>query len=542
MTAQWTPSLATLRRALLYRAGLGLLLALLAATWGDSPPLDRLSLLDVGAAIGIVVATGLGVLYRLRTGGHPYWLGFSLVAGDFLATTLLVWFSGPIDGPLVFLYPLAVVSTSFLLGPGASYYGAAIAFMLQGSGYLVLGGPDLETAGQELVLNGLLLVALAALSDGLANRLHRHEVRAQRRDRDVRTLTDLAEQVLERVDSGLLVVDGRGYIQLSNPEGEHLLGEVKDPENTHLGHRLPALNRLFRDWKADQGPAGGELTTLIPEEEEEQVSHVVAYRFTPLGSHEGGTTLIHLYDLTEARERQHEQERTERLAALGRLSANLAHEIRNPLSAIQHAGQLLAEKGTDTRMTGIIQKEADRLNDWVETLLHHLRPPTGQARTLELEPLVANAARLLGSEGDSDGGGRLDWEVPSGLTACIDEGHLQQILWNLGVNAIRHGGTVDGEGSCIRARAITSGATRIEILDRGPGIPVGKREQVFEPFYTTAARGTGLGLGLVRELVEANNGIITIEDRPDGGACIAVELPTQCHGGGKLEFDSSDCR
>ncbi|MFB6259809.1 MAG: histidine kinase dimerization/phospho-acceptor domain-containing protein, partial [Thiohalorhabdaceae bacterium] len=372
MTAHWTPFLATLRRALLYRAGLGLLLALLAGTWGDSPPLDRLSLIDVGAAIGIVVTASLGVLFRLRTGGHPYWLGFYLVAGDFLAVTLLVWFSGPVDGPLVFLYPLVVVSTSFLLGPGASYYGAAAAFLLEGSGYFVLGGPDLATAGQELVLNGLLLVALAALADGLANRLHRHEIRAQRRDREVRTLTELAEQVLERVDSGLLVVDSQGHIQLSNPEAERLLGIDPDADKTYLGERLPALDRLFQQWKRQRGAGGGELTTTIAGEEE-PTSHVVAYRFTPLGSHDRGTTLIHLYDLTEARERQREQERTERLAALGRLSANLAHEIRNPLSGIQHAGQLLAEQGTDTRLTGIIQRESDRLNEWVETLLRHLR-------------------------------------------------------------------------------------------------------------------------------------------------------------------------
>ena len=523
--SSWAPSLATLRRAVLYRTGLGFLLAALAVSWGDVPPLDSLRLLDITAAIGIVVVVGVWVLYRLRTGGHPLRLALALAVGDFLAATLLVWFSGPIDGPLVFLYPLAVVSSSFLLGPGVSYYAAAAAFLLDGLGYLAMGGPDAQTASQGLVLNGLLLVALAALSDGLTTRLHRHEVRAQRRERDVRALTALAEDILERVDTGLLVVDGRSRIQLSNPEAERLLGADPGFGEATLETRFPALERLFQSWLNGAAAASGELGTALTDDE---APHTLAYRFTRLGGPERGATLIHLYDLTEARERQREQELTERLAALGRLSANLAHEIRNPLSSIQHAGQLLAEQGANRRMTGIIQRESDRLNDWVETLLRHLRPPSGQAQTLELAPLVANAARLLGSEGCPEGGGCFDWDVPDGLTACIDEGHLQQILWNLGVNAIRHGGAGEGGGGCIRAHARPGDVTRLEVLDRGPGITDAERAQVFEPFYTTAAQGTGLGLGLVRELVEANHGTIALEDRPGGGTCAAVELPTHC--------------
>ncbi|HKJ70498.1 MAG TPA: ATP-binding protein [Gammaproteobacteria bacterium] len=523
LTPGWTPTLATLRRAVLYRTGLGFLLAALAAGWGGHPPLDQLRFVDIIAAIAIVVVVGLWVLYRLRTGGHPVRLALALLTGDFVAATLLVWFSGPIAGPLVFLYPLAVVSASFLLGPGASYYAAAAAFLLDGLGYLIMGGPDTQTASQGLVLTGLLVVALAALSDGLASRLHRHELRAQRRERDVRTLTALAEEILERVDTGLVVVDRRSRIRLINPEAEHLIGPG---DWSTLDLRLPLLDRLFQRWLAGDGPGSGQLETGGRRGQEPP--HLLAYRFTPLGTHERGATLIHLYDLTEARERQREQELTERLAAMGRLSANLAHEIRNPLSSIQHAGQLLAEQGADGRMTRIIRDESERLNEWVETLLRHLRPPSGQAQTLELAPLAANATRLLGSEGCPEGGGCFRLEVPADLTACIDEGHLQQILWNLGVNAIRHGGVGQDHAGTIRGLATDDGHTRIEVLDRGPGIEADHREQVFEPFYTTAARGTGLGLGLVRELVEANHGTITLENRPGGGTCVAVELPSHC--------------
>ncbi|MFP4561473.1 MAG: sensor histidine kinase [Thiohalorhabdus sp.] len=530
MPSGWTPSLANLRRSVLYRTALVLLLALATFRWGTLAPFESLTIRDLAAALGIEVVVGLWVLHGLRTGGHPIRLAAALVVGDFLAATHLIWFSGPIDGPLVFLYPLAVVSSSFLLGPGVSYYAAAGAFLLQGAGYLLLGGPEPDTAIRALALQGLLLVALAALSDGLTTRLLRHQQQAHRRAQDVHTLTALAEQVLDRVDNGLLVVEDQGAIRFANPQADRFLAPAPAPELEQLDIRSPRLFRAFRRWRRGQGPETGELRAELPEEGQEE-AHVLAFRFTPLGFPGRQTTLISLYDLTAARQRQRAQELTERLAALGRLSANLAHEIRNPLSSIQHAGQLLAEQGADSRLTGIIQRESRRLDEWVETLLRHLRPPSGQARELELAPILEGAARLLASEQGPAEPGCFQWEAPDGLTVCADEGHLQQVLWNLGTNAIRHGGATPDRPGRFRARALGPDRVSVEVLDSGPGIPERRRETVFEPFYTTASEGTGLGLGLIRELVEANHGTIAIGDRPGGGACVAVDLPRHCSKG-----------
>ncbi|KPV41418.1 hypothetical protein AN478_02245 [Thiohalorhabdus denitrificans] len=526
----WTPSLANLRRSVLYRTALVLLLAAVTVRWGQLAPFEPLALRDLAAALWIEVVVGLWVLYRLRAGGHPVRLAGALVVGDFLAATHLVWFSGPIDGPLVFLYPLVVVSSSFLLGPGVSFYAAAAAFLLQGLGYLLLGGPEPDVAIRALALQGLLLVALAALSDGLTTRLLRHQQQAHRRAQDVHTLTALTEQVLDRVDNGLLVVEDQGAIRFANPQADRFLAPAPAPELEQLDSRSPRLFRAFRQWRRGLGPETGELQAESYGEPHQE-PHVLAFRFTPLGFPGHQTTLISLYDLTEARRRQHAQELTERLAALGRLSANLAHEIRNPLSSIQHAGQLLDEQGADGRLTGIIQRETRRLDEWVETLLRHLRPPNGQARELEVGPMLEGAVRLLASESGPENPGCFHWEAPDGLTACVDEGHLQQILWNLGVNAVRHGGASADTPGRIRARAAGAERVRLEVLDHGPGISERLRETVFEPFYTTSPEGTGLGLGLIRELVEANHGTIAIGDRPGGGACVAVELPRHCSKG-----------
>ncbi len=535
MGGRWTPSLATLRRAVLYRTVLGLLLAAMAVIWGEAPPFDRLRLSDAGLATGIVVAVGLWVLHRLRTGAHPLRLALALSIGDFLAATLLIWLTGPITGPLVFLFPLVVVSTSFLLGPGTSYYAAAVAFVLEGLGFLVMGEVAPAAAIRGLTLNGLLLVALAALSDGLATRLHRHEVRAQRREQDVRTLTALADEVLERADTGLMVADENARLTLTNPRAERFLEPAPASASRSLELAAPELYQLWLGWRRGEREAHGEILSL-QDAGDTETPHVLAFRFTPLGADGAGSTLIHLYDITEAREQQREQELNERLAALGRLSANLAHEIRNPLSSIQHAGQLLAEQNADARMTGIIQRESRRLNEWVETLLRHLRPSSGLAQPVALRPVLESTVRLLSIESGMDSSPCFAWEIePRDLTVCVDEGHLHQVLWNLGVNAIRHGQAGGSSVAEIRGFVSRPGRVRIEVRDQGPGIAPENRERIFEPFYTTAAQGTGLGMGLVRELVEANHGTISVENLPGGGACIAVELPTRCSSKGETQ-------
>jgi len=526
MFSHWTPSPAVLRRGVLYRTGLGFLLAALTAAWGGASPLGALGWLDLSAAVLVVAGVGLWVLWRIRRGAHPIRLALLLLAADLVVATFLIWRTGPVEGPFVFLLPLVVVSSSFLLGPGVSYYTAALGFLIQGMGFLLAGGPPPATAMRGLIFHGLLLVALAALSDGLTTRLHRHQLQAQRRERDVRTLTALASEVLDRLDTGLLVVDAEGGIRFANPRADAFLLPAGRGQGARLERQAPELQARFAGWSAGREPAAGELQDQRHSGLEGE-PHTLAYRFTPLDGGDGQTTLIHLYDVTEVRELQRQQVLTERLAALGRLSANLAHEIRNPLSSIQHAGQLLAEGQADARLTGIIARESARMNDWVETLLRHLRPSTGQAEELKLQPLVTGTVRLLATEACGAEGECLPVEVPAALTVCADEGHLQQILWNLGINALRHGRAGETGGGCIRAHAAGE-TTRIEVLDRGPGIPAQARERVFEPFYTTASGGTGLGLGLVRELTEANHGRITVENRPGGGTCVAVELPATC--------------
>ena len=525
MTPAWTPALTTLRRAVLYRAGLGLVL-ILADVWDGSTAPDPLGIFDLAVATAVVVAVGIFVLVRIRIGASPFRLALVLTAGDFLAATYLIWLSGPVDGPMVFLFPLTVVATSFLLGPGASYYAAAAAFFLQGAGHIAVGQLAGTIAIRELILSGLLLVALAALADGLTTRLHQHHRQARRQARTMETLTALAEEVIERSDTGLLAVDRTGQILLSNPEARRFLDPAPEAVGaSQLQRRAPDLYAIVRAWRRGRAADTGELNATPAQTS----SNPLAYRLIPLGASGGEATLIHLYDLNEARERRRAQERTERLAALGRLSANLAHEIRNPLSSIQQAAQLLEESGANERLTGIIRSETERMNQWVATLLGSLRPATGEARSLRLADALASAAQLLRSEVDSDTGPDLDWSVtPQELRACMDEGHLHQVLWNLGVNAIRHGGAAGVAEIRMRAFPKEPARVRIEVQDNGPGIPNAEQERIFEPFFTTAADGNGLGLGLVRELVEASGGQITVQNRPEGGACFAVDLPRAC--------------
>ncbi len=518
MVTDWHPTPNTLRRAILYRMGLGLFLAL-PVSLIEEIPLDHLRAITAG--LGAVIPLGLWVLYGIRVGWDLDRLARRVAVGDLIAASLVVALSGTVVGPFVFLYPLAVVASSFLLGPGASYYSAAASLTLHIGIYLLVGGTTPEVAIRGLALQGLMLVSLAALSDGLAARVYRQSVRIQHRDRDVHTLTALASEVLGRLDVGLLVIDPKGRIQLSNPHAKAMLRPAGSAQADTLVKLAPTLARYFQAWRNGKIADAGELVASAEGEE----NHTFAYRFTPLEESAEGSILINLYDLTEVRGRAFK----ERLAALGRLSANLAHELRNPLSSIQQATQLLAEQGANPHLTEIIRSETQRMDRWVETLLHSLRPPTGSPVTLLLAPVVVSTVQLLEGEAKE---ATIDQDVPPDLTVCIDEGPMQQIIWNLGLNALRHGCTEAGVGVSIRARAVNTHRSRIEVLDRGPGIAHSHRTKIFEPFYSTAPGGTGLGLSLVRELVEANGGSITVDNRPGGGSRFAVELPRRCAKGG----------
>jgi two-component system, NtrC family, sensor histidine kinase PilS len=215
-----------------------------------------------------------------------------------------------------------------------------------------------------------------------------------------------------------------------------------------------------------------------------------------------------------------------KLAALGRLSASIAHEIRTPVGAMSHAGQLLAESPSiqpeDRRLTKIIQDNAERVSRIIENVLELSRRGASKPERLDLATLVREFHAEFCATQQVDPGQLQVIESPHDgqLEVRVDPSQMQQVLWNLCQNALTHGRIGDAATPVqIRyGRLARNARPYLEIVDQGPGIPAEDVERVFEPFFTRATRGTGLGLFLARELAQANRATLLHESAPDGGA------------------------
>ena len=305
------------------------------------------------------------------------------------------------------------------------------------------------------------------------------------------------------MDDGVLVVDGEGRVRLLNPRAEALL-DVQAADGTELATFSPGLADRCGMWSTQ--PV--EMVEMLRQDS----GRLLRVRYLP-SAESGGHALIYLEDM----ERVQYQAQQLKLAALGRLTANLAHEIRNPLAAISHAAELLAEEDTDPlrqRLARIIHDNTRRLNRLVTEVLELGRRDRAQPETLRwkvflsgfLEELAlhdASAARRV-----CVGGGDVELR--------FDRSHLYRVLWNLLGNALRHASAADGAVRLEARATAKANCVELHVVDDGPGLDETQRTQVFEPFFTTHGAGTGLGLYIARELCEASGARLELLDEAPG--------------------------
>jgi two-component system sensor histidine kinase PilS (NtrC family) len=278
---------------------------------------------------------------------------------------------------------------------------------------------------------------------------------------------------------------------------------------------------------AEAGPQGtvrrAEITALRPDGAVRNLGISAA----PLADHAGRVVgrVIHFQDLTELRRMQLEVERAERLASVGRFAAGIAHEIRNPLASISGSIEMLkTTPGADAdsrQLMDIAVREVDRLNRLITDLLDYARPRSEERRPLDLGEQVAEIARAFALE-------RREKicvvsDLSPGVVVEAATGQLRQVIWNL----IRNAAEAMPDGGEIAIRLAGDGThAALEVRDEGPGIPSDRLERIFEPFYSTKAGGTGLGLATVARIVADHNGTVTVDSEPDQrrGAAFIVRL------------------
>jgi len=439
------------------------------------------------------------------------------IAFDIFAVSLLLLSSGGVESGLGLLLIMPVGAISLLVASRTAVLVAAISALciLFIQSAFVLG--DLAEAAsftQAGILGAVVfIVALAAAP--LADRLRESEALVRQREIDLANLAELSQYVVERLRESIIVVDEQDRVRLINESARQILSPGNGAAGALLGELSPRLLYLLETWRNKPQDEGIGQPTLLATDGMREVRP----RFAPLGNRLPSPVIIFLEDLSQI-SAQVEQTK---LAALGRLSASIAHEIRNPVGAMSHAAQLLDEtealSGTDRRLTEIIRNNAERVSTIIQNVMQLSRREEIRAERMPLaEWLNDFVAEFCTTHGLDPQRVTIEMADPE-LEVRVDPSHLHQILWNLCQNAVKYGFT--GPDSVIELRAgRAAGSARpfLEVADRGPGIDPVAAERVFEPFFTSAAGGTGLGLFISRELAQGNGALLVFEPRNGGGS------------------------
>lgn len=446
---------------------------------------------------------------------------YTQLAADIGAITLLMHASGGAASGLGSLLFITISTNSALMTRRMSIAFAAIASIavLTEQTVATIYGTAEQTGYAQAGVIGLILFVGALVAQFVGHRLRESEALAEQRGLDLADLSEINDYVIQHMRTGVLVLDESNRIRMLNSAAAESLrapAYLREP----LASVAPRLDNELQAWRNGQSRRP---STVVSPQGRPLIAH-----FASIGRQRSGGALLFLEDASSVAE----QVRQMKLAILGRLTASIAHEIRNPLAAVSHANQLLAESqqihGEDRRLTEIIHEHSVRMERIVENILQLSRRDSTRAEELDVtgwlkdfigefrdrHVLLPQALALRAESGD----------IPP---MRVDPSHLHQIIWNLSENALRHGRVDENGGPRVEYHigplaAPSSGF--LEVLDRGPGVPSDIVEHIFEPFYTSDPRGTGLGLFIARELCECNRARLSYAPRPGGGSCFRIEF------------------
>ncbi len=466
---------------------------------------------------GLVAFAGRGRWRSLHA------LVFAHILLDTAAICSLVFSSGGVSSGLGILLVIPVGAMSLLAEGRASLGVAALAALgLLTQQILAVFAGYAQTYDYSLAgMLGAVVFLVALMAWPVSSRLRESEALVRRQELDLANLAQLSQYIVQRLRESILVVDPSDRIRLINESAAQVLGDDVAVPGALVGEVAPHLLYLLSTWRQDGTLIlRGEAGTFVAADG----ARVIRPHFAPLGSSEPSPIIVFLEDTGELAAKVQQT----KLAALGRLSASIAHEIRNPVGAMSHAAQLLAESSAlsaaDRRLTEIMQDHSRRVSGIIDNILQLSRrePPrperlmlaawTRRFRDEFCDTLQLSWQRLIIDPDSED------------VELRIDGSQLHQIFWNLCQNSVTHALPHAG-GAPIElryGRLAGVGRPYLQVADRGPGIALADAERIFEPFFTRAARGTGLGLFLARELAQANGATLLYEAREGGGSIFRI--------------------
>ncbi len=509
-------------------------LALDAIRYGRFTPTFLLIL--ISAIYGSSILFGVWLL----RGRRENQVAIAITTLDVLLITGLVYLTGGAGSIFSFLYGAQILTAALTLGTNAAYYTAAASlacYFLQGLalnvGWLppppdqplsqyVLSSRDFQLA---LVSNMVGITAVAVLATNLARRAQVAGARLIAAERSTARLVRLNDDIVRSIASGLITADDDGRILGVNRAAREILG---DRAGTLLHMPLSNVLPNYATQPLHESPRRAEAVGKRADGSEFPIGYTLSALLDANGSPSG--LLLAFQDLTEIRTLRDQAERARHLAVLGQLATGLAHEIRNPLSSISGSVEMVREgnalSSEDTRLLGIVISEVERLNSLVTTMLQVGRPSQIETEAIDLRSIASEVVAVARGEATASNGLQIDELGPEDpLIVTVDPARMRQVVWNLVKNAVQaspHRGRVE-----VRTGRDRAGHAFLEVADEGPGISAAHRERLFDMFYSGRSHGVGLGLALVKQIVDQHRGRIEIIDGKGAGTCFRVTLPRE---------------
>jgi len=471
-------------------------------------------------------------------------IGYSQIIWEILFVSILLVFTGGISSTYAFFFNLAIINASFLFGRRESLYTASLCGIIYGGlidlhyfgrlesiGLLrdvaVLYGPNQILS---LIFTNLLAFFLTAILTGvLAERARQSEKALKVKEIDYEELERLNSLIVSTLDSGLVTVNSEGRIRVFNRYAAEFTGIDQE-----TAYNLPLID-IFPGLE----PGNFSSFTTINEFIFRRTggNRILDVKTALLQDRDANIlgAIIYFQDITSIKAMEQKLKRTDRLVAIGELSARIAHEVRNPLASISGSVQLISESRAipenDRKLLEIVLRETSRLDKMVNEFLQYARPAQPSMEWFLLKPLIDDTFLLL------NGDNRFSAVVianstPESLSVYADYSQLKQVVWNLLLNsaeAMPDGGTIAITALLTMepesAAAAIGRRVELSIADSGAGISEKNMHLLFEPFFTTKTGGTGLGLATVYRIIEAHNGILSVESTVGQGSCFRISLP-----------------
>ncbi len=479
-------------------------------TWLDKNTAPLFFNLSVAYFVFSIVAL---LIDPLKSASHPFLLPLQVVI-DIFFITLLMHAAGGIQSGLGLLLIISIVTASVVSNGRLALFYAAIAslcLLLEQSYQIVLG--DLSAASYtQAVMLSLSCFATAWLAYSLAKRMQQSEALASARGIDIENLSQINALVTQEMQDGVIVVDENFNIRHHNLQAGTLLSLSNNhSSNIALTIHAPEIATAFHNWVNGEDASNNSIVSIRNRE--------LKLRFKAINQLRHMGAVIFIQDVSQLQSKAQQA----KLAALGRLTANIAHEIRNPLSAISHANQLLQEEEristATTRILQIIEDNIQRIDQIIKDVLKLNRRNRTDLEEVNLNEFLTDFyAQFCAVEKIPNAHFQLVPLLQKQIIA-FDKSHLTQILWNLCKNGWEHG-QKQNNSLCLDCPDIDENGLSIQIKDDGNGIAEKDRSRLFEPFFTTKTSGNGLGLYISRELAEANGASLQYQALAEGSAFV----------------------